>query len=227
MISVDDAKKHPEVWLEQNKGLLQKAISKFDLESPKFSREDLFQEAYIVGLKAIERYDEGSTAKLSTYVFKAVSRACCDFVRKNKFDLYVTPYQQNKQWKKTRDKSQDDKSCSPQPLFGTVQSPTAIRIDETSNKTGESLGDTIPSGELSVLNNLIKKEQVVILREELNKLPEREKDILYARYWNGASLEKIASQQGCSRQRINIISKRALDRLASKVKRRLEDELFI
>lgn len=235
MISVDDAKKHPEVWLEKNRGLLVKIVNKFYLETPKFSEEDLMQEATIIALKAINKYEEGFSSKLSTYVYKAVERACRDYVRRNKYDLHHTPYQQTKDWKKeqAREKLPPPHFLAqkPEPAFGAWQTPMAIRLDrphsQRDDTSGETFGDTIPSGDLSALDNLIKKEQVAILHEEINRLPEREKNIIYDRFFHNKTLATLAVEQGCSRNRINLISKRAMNKLSTRVKKRLEDELFV
>lgn len=232
MNEVEFAKQNPEIYLEENRGLLEKLVTKFYLNTPKFSRDDLFQEATISALNAIDKYDEDSRAKLSTYVYLAVKRSCRDYVRRNKHDLYVTNYQQHKDWLESQAENSDDspESYKMYGKFGTTESPIAIRLDEShgfGSASNGTLGDTIPSGELSVLDSLIKDEQIEILKEEMATLPERERDIIHARYWNGATLEEIASTQGCTRQRIDVISKRALNRLSTKVKKRLEDELFI
>lgn len=40
-------------------------------------------------------------------------------------------------------------------------------------------------------------------------------DILHARYYEGKTLSEVASEEGCSRQRIHTIEKKALRRLKS------------
>lgn len=229
MISVDNAKKHPEVWIEQNTGLLRRIVNKYYKDTAKFEQEDLMQEARIATLKAIDMYDEKHNAKLSTYVYTAVCRACRDYVRDNTYDLVVSRYQQEKEWKERM--GEDNILNVNKPKFDSPTPPTALRLDQKISQAGNgnaaTLGDTIPSGELSVLENLIKKEQVSILREEVSKLPERERDIVYSRFWGGATYKEIAEEQGCSKQRAEVITKRALGRLSSKLKKRLEDELFV
>lgn len=216
-VDVALAKEHPEVYLKENQGLIEKTVNKFYFDSPKFSRDDLVQEATLNAVHAIQKYNvDANASSLSTYIYSSMKRACRDFVRKNKYDLYITAHQQDKAWKTEK----------------PLEKPNALRLDENYNTgphdNGSKFSNSIPaSGDLSVLNKLIKKEQASILVEEVNALSERERDVVYARFWDGKTLAEIANTQGCSRQRINIIANRALNKLTVKVKERLEDELFI
>jgi RNA polymerase sigma factor (sigma-70 family) len=74
---------------------------------------------------------------------------------------------------------------------------------------------------------LIRQEQVGILLEEIDALPEREKGIITSRFFDNATLEEIAHKQGCTRQRIAQVSARAMDKLSARVKSRLDGELFV
>lgn len=228
---IKNAKEHPEIYLNDNKGLIESIVNIFSFETSKFSREDLVQEANMSAIYAIQKYDETSSAALSTYIYSSVKRACRDFVRKNKHDLYVSSYQQNKNWKEAEAKyTEEDEKQTVQAKFATTESPMAIRSDTpiAFNTTGcDSIGSTIPSGDISVLDNLIKEEQVTIITEEIGRLSEREREIISARFWNKETLEEIATRQGCSRQRIYSINRRAMDKLTVKIKKRLEDELFV
>jgi RNA polymerase sigma factor (sigma-70 family) len=68
---------------------------------------------------------------------------------------------------------------------------------------------------------------VEILLEEISSLPDREKDIIRQRYLDGETMTTIARGQGCTRQRIHEISTRAMKKLAVRVKKRLNGELFL
>lgn len=221
---VDNAKKCPEVWIKNNKGLFESIANTFTLNTSKFSKDDLIQEAHAAAIYAIEKFKTGGEASLSTYVYTASWRACRDFVRKNKHDLYITPGQQNKEWKNASVEPTEQSTANNK--FASFESPMAVRMDRPNQDRGS--GElAIASGELSALDGLIKKEQVEILLEEMNCLSDRERDIINSRYWNKETLEEVAIKQGCSRQRIDIISKRAMTKLTEKVKKRLDFELFI
>ena len=219
-------------YLQENRGLIESLASKFYLDSSKFSRDDLVQEANLAAIRALEKFDpKKNKSKLSTYVYSAVHRSCRDFVRRNKYDLYKTGYHQTQDWKEEQ-KNPTTVIEGPVPTgqFGSAEGPMAIRADAVAIGQGsdrESFSSTIPSGEPSPLNALIFKEQVEILHEEINKLPPRERDIINARFFEDKPLADIAREQDVSRQRINQISKRAFNRLSGAMEDRVGTEILI
>jgi RNA polymerase sigma factor (sigma-70 family) len=216
-------------YLENNKGLIESLASKFYLPTSKFSRDDLVQEASLAAVRAINKFDPTKNkSKLSTYVYSAVHRSCRDFVRKNKHDLYKTGYHQTQDWKEAQ-KNQDADDDRPVPTghFGTIEGPMAVRADAENAETGETFASTIPSGEPPPLEGMLIKEQIDILKEEISLLPERERDIINARFFDDKKLAEIAREQGVTRQRINQISQRAFNRLSEKVQDRLDYEVLI
>lgn len=229
MTNIDTA-----TYLKENQGLIKKIAYQFRPDrmaaTAKFSINDLLQEANLAALKALEGYDPTkSKGKLSTYVYKAVHRSCRDFVRRNKHDLYVSSYQQTKDWRASQasSKSKVDEVVVA-PRFGSTIGPMAVRGDCDSAKIeGESFMMTIASGDASVVDSLIKKEQVAILQEEIDGLPERERNIIKARFINGLKLSEIARDQGVTRQRIDQISRRAMNRLTERVKDKLGEAILI
>lgn len=225
-------------YLKENKGLINSVVNRFYQTTSKFSKEDLTQEANLAACRALQRFDPNkSKSKVSTYLYSAVYRSCRDFVRHNKFDLYVTSYQQTKDWKEEENrKSIESEPTTEDALsqeridyggrFGCTEGPMAVRADkETAD--GAPVMSVIPSGSPPVIDTLIKKEQISILIEEVDHLPERERDIVRARYFDGQKLSEIARNQGVTRQRIDQISQRAIVKLTEKVKDRLGDELLI
>ncbi len=230
MTSQEEYLKNPGKYLEDNKGLILSLVNRFYLDTSKFSRDDLIQEASMSAIYAIGKFDPTKNrSKLSTYVYSAVHRACRDYVRKNKHDLYKTGYHQTQDWKKEQE-NPTVKTEGPLPTgqFGTVSGPMAIRADAVASLDGgETFSSTIPSGEPLPLDGMVIQEQIDILREEIKLLPDRERDVINARFFEDKKLADIAREQGVTRQRINQISKRAFDRLSTKVLDRLGDEIFV
>lgn len=226
-----------QAYLDENNGLLMKLANKFYLDTPKFSMDDLVQEASLAATRALQKFDPSKEeAKISTYVYTAANRGLRDFVRRNKHDLYVSGYQQNKDFQERIKKGpSSDDGAKPKEKFGAKQSPIALRLDVASgspNNTGtegenETMGDTIPSGELSPIEDMIKQEQIDILREEVDALPRRERQVIRENFFEGRSLADIAREQKVTRQRIEQISKRAMGRLKDKIIRRLDGNLFV
>lgn len=222
----------PEKYLKDNKGLIESIVNRFNLDTSKFSRDDLVQEASLATVRALGKFDSTkSRSKLSTYVYSAVHRSCRDFVRKNKHDLKYTGYHQTQDWKAEK-KVVIEVEDGPTPAltFGTKESPMAIRADAMNVRGcdgAESMMTSIPSGSPPPLKSMILEEQIDILKEEVNLLPEREREIISARFFDEKKLAEIAREQGVTRQRINQICKRGLSRLKTRVIDRLEYEILI
>lgn len=221
-MSVDVAK-----YLEENKGLIYDIAKDFNIHSSKFSHDDLIQEGNLIAIRAIEKWTPGK-AKLSTYIYSAVRRGLRDLVRENTYDLKYTKHQQTKDYKESLENSKEKSEAKNR--FATRLSPVALRLDmpvTTNGVESESFGNTIPSGSPPPLDNMIKQEQIDILNEEIDSLNEREQEIVRSRFFDGKTLDELAREQGCTRQRISQISKRAMEKLTGKVKTRLGGELFV
>jgi len=215
------------VFLEENKGLLINLTNKFHLATPKFAWDDLMQEANLAATRALEKFDPDRGSKITTYVYSTVKRSIRDFVRKNKHDLYVSPHQQVKDFKA----KQAEEKIAPEEgglgqgskvafKFASTKSPMAIRLDWNSEGRG-NMSNLIPSGEPPAIEKMISDEQKEILAREVSNLPNREQEVIKARFFDGQSLADIARIQNVSRQRIDQISKRAISRLKEKVSDRL------
>lgn len=218
-------------WLEENKGMLVNIVNKYHISTSKFSREDLEQEAALAACRAIDRFDDSKGAgKLSTYVWSAVNRACRDFVRANKYDLFDSNYYQSKEWRAAEalkaSKRDEDEVVHSFGRFATTEGPMAVRIDAGTGGDW-NLVDSIPSGDPCGYEYAARMEQINLLKGELGILPERERRIVSALYFNGKSISDIAAEQGVTRQRIDQIYKRALRRLSEGVKAKLGQDILI
>jgi RNA polymerase sigma factor (sigma-70 family) len=222
-------------WLEENKGMLVNIVNRYHMTTSKFSREDLEQEAALGACRAIGQFDETKNkSKLSTYVWSAVNRACRDFVRRNKYDLFESDYYQSKEWKesealKAEAGDEGDEVVHSFGRFATTEGPMAVRIDSSSGgaEDGWSLVDSIPSGDPCGYEYAARMEQIKLLKGELKDLPERERVIVSAIYFDNKSVSDIAVEQGVTRQRISQISNRALRRLTESVKVKLGQDILI
>lgn len=203
-----------EKWLRENDGLIQKIVNIFDMKIGKFSREDLVQQGRARAISAIRSYRPDLKTKLSTYVYSAVHRDIRDFVRKNRVDLH---YPQSAQIKNFKEGTHPDET----------KKLTALSIKYENNDESEGpTAQTIPSGSPSIVDDLIKKEQVNILLEEIERLPERERSIIKRRVFDGSTCEQIGSAMNISKQMVSKINLRGMDRLKKKVKQRIKDPLL-
>ena len=213
-----------DAYLEENKGLVINLANKYFMDTPKFDFSDLVAVGNNAALRALDTFDENrGTAKVSTYVHKAVENDIANFVRKNKFDLYVSPYAQKQQHDKfLRGDTNADIS-----KFGMPNSPHAIPISYEHNdaERGMPMAETIPSGSPPIPDTLIKAEQTTILMEEVDNLPTRERAVIMARFFDNAKLKDIANNYGITKQRVEQIQKKALSRLRIKVVKRLDGSM--
>jgi RNA polymerase sigma factor (sigma-70 family) len=205
-----------EEYLINNRALIAKLATKYYMKTPKFDFEDLVAVGNKAAFRALGMYD-ANKGKISTYVSQAVIRDIRDYVSANKHDLRVSTYGQRKACEAVKRGEKD-------PLTNNM----ALRIDWTERSSDSSgLGyDAIPSGEPPVDYTLMKREQVEILMEELDELPEREQSIIRSRFFDGDTLIQIADRMKLTKQRINQIEARAMSKLRSKVIKRLDGELI-
>ena len=213
-----------DTYLQDNKGLVIKLANKYFMETPKFDFDDLVAVGNNAALRAFDAFDEDrGTAKVSTYVHKAVEHDIANFVRKNKFDLYVSPYAQ----KKAHDAFLAGDVNADLSKFGMPNSPHAIPLayESDGDERGVPMAETIPSGAPPIPSTLIKAEQTTILMEEVDSLPKRERAVIMARFFDNAKLKDIASIYGITKQRVEQIQKKALSRLRIKVVKRLDGDM--
>ena len=217
-----------ELWIEENQGMMVSIAQKFYVSNTRFSFDDLLQEANLAAVKAIGKFDKSrDESKLSTYVYRVVYRACRDYIRKNKDDLYVTICAQRKEWNESQANAENNEVDTPKPkaLFATTESPVAVRIDDSQTDAG-ALANSIPSGSPSGLEYVIKKEQLELLNDALKGLPERERQIIMAHNIDGKTFKSIASDEGITRQGIQQVHKRGMARLKKTLSSKMEEILI-
>ena len=210
-----------EEHIEKNKGVIHLLAKKYFIETPKFAYDDLLSEANKAAIIAIDSFDESRGTQMVTHIYNVVSNNIRNFVSKNKYDLYITPCSQNKEYKLTleeKDKIKSDGKFK----YGGSTSPNALSMNYT-DKAGcrHEFSETIPSGAPPVIDNMIKMESEEILIKEVEKLPKKEKDVIIARFFDGKKLREIAADFGVSKQRIEQIQKKALNNLKSEMSKKL------
>lgn len=208
-------------YLQENKGLVIKLANKYFMNTQKFDFDDLVAVGNTAALRALDAFDEKrGLCKVSTYVHKAVEHDIANFVRKNKFDLYVPPCAQ----KKAHDAFLAGKDSPFR--FGMPHSPHAVPLSsDYQNSSGSRtvpMAETIPSGAPPIPESLIKKEQTTILMEEVDTLPIRERAVIMSRFFDNTKLKDVASSYGITKQRVEQIQKKALSRLRVKIVKRLD-----
>jgi len=200
--------------LPQYDGMIRSIAKRYIFESPRFTIEDLMDEGRCAAIKAIKERPQNTLYKESTWVWNAIRTAIMTFIRQNKYDVHVSEQQQKESWRE-KEKADD-----------LNRHAMAIRIDAIPQNFDDSdQYDIIASGEPPPLEKLISEENISILYEELNALPEREKNIIQAIYINGSKLREVAEVEGITTQRVDQIRNRAFTKLQKLVKKRYANEL--
>jgi RNA polymerase sigma factor (sigma-70 family) len=202
--------------------MVNKLARKFYFANPRFDLDDLRAEGRMAVVKAVQNRPQDTPYKESTWVYNAISMEMMSFVRRNKFDVHVSEYEQKECW---RDKDEAAKLNSGA-MAVRLDAQHAVDVDGYS----KDAYDIIASGEPPALEKLIDEESRSILMEEINRLPEREKNVLME-FYGGQTLREIADNETqrngrkCSPQRAAEIKNRAFTKVQTSVKRRYADAI--
>jgi len=211
-------------FLKENNGMFQRIVNTYYNKSTrsmvKVNREDVLQEAHRAAIYAIDKFDPNrGEAKLTSYVFKAASNACQRYISNNMYDLNYTHSMQHTDW---RNADGDEEA-----IAAATGLACAIKIDADVGGEGVSVRDIIPaSGDKSVLDSMVRAEQIDILKDEVSKLPEKEYDIVM-KHLNGETFDAIGLNYGVSRQAAHSIHKKAIGKLHVALRERLGEEIFL
>ena len=200
--------------LPEYEGMIRSIAQKYIFSSSRFDINDLIDEGRCAAIKAIQERPLNTVYKESTWVWCAIRTAIVTFIRQNKYDVHVSEDHQKRSYKEKEAADELNKSAM------------AIRLDAMSPNFDDvgSQWDIVASGEPPPLEKLISEENISILYEELNNLPEREKNVLQAIYIEGQKFREVAEAEGITTQRVGQIKERAFKKLQESVKRRYAQE---
>jgi RNA polymerase sigma-70 factor, ECF subfamily len=78
----------------------------------------------------------------------------------------------------------------------------------------------VPDGNLSLEDMMQRKENGAIVREVLRKLPERDRDILHARFFEERENEDVCAQFGVDRDYLRVLLHRAINKFGELYKKK-------
>jgi len=201
-----------EAFLSENIGFVKQVASKYCFDTPKFSFDDLVQIGNQAAIRALDSYDSKKGVKPLTYVGNAIDRDICEFVRSNKYDVYVSNHAQRKAHKIANEtgKTKD---------FNDL---VAVRLD-WDNPQGEGGGfaEVLPSGAPPPEQQMMVEEQSNILLEEINKLPPIQQKVIKGKYFDNISFVTLGAELGFSKQRAKQIEQKAFETLRTRLGPRL------
>ncbi len=182
--------------------------------------EDLFQVGVIGLMKAYENYDNSFNTKFTTYAYQYIYGEIYQYVLRNK-NIKVS----NEQVKLNTaiNKAEDFLSQK----FGRIPTDRELsiflevdidKINETRNVMNTlSLDDN--KGDVDLYNfipaNEISKDDLILLRDALNKLNKEEKELILKRYFYNMTQSEIASSLGINQVKVSREEGKVLTKLRS------------
>ncbi|MFE9168903.1 RNA polymerase sigma factor SigF [Streptomyces kebangsaanensis] len=200
------------------------------------SFEDLRQVAALGLVKAVDRYDPGRGHAFESYAVPTITGEIKRHFRDHMWTMHVPRRVQdlrNRVRFAAQDLAQTVPGRSPtvaeiaehahlgeedvQVGLEALESFTALSLDAElpGGEDGYSLGDSLGSPD-PALDTVVDREAV---RPRLAALPERERAILYMRFFGDMTQSRIAEQLGISQMHVSRLINRCCDRLRDQVMR--------
>ena len=199
----------------ENQNLIYSIASKF-----RGDIEDLFQVGCIGLIKAYENYDFSKQTKFTTYAYTYIFGEIYKYVLKNK-NIKLTPDQVklNSAIKKAHDFLTQKLSREPtdEEIASFLEIPS-YKISELKNIMEiSSLDDDSKDMNLHDIIGFenIEKDDLILLRDALNKLDTREKELILKRYFYNMTQSEIAKQKGINQVKVSREEGKVLTKLRS------------
>lgn len=190
------------------------------------SPDDLFQVGCIGLMKAIDNFDMSQNVRFSTYAVPMISGELRRYLRDNNpirisrslRDLAYKAMQAKEQFINTnkREPTIDELSKA----IGAKRSDVVMAFESISDPISlyepvySDVGDTLyVLDQIGDMNDDASWLDELTLREAINKLQDREKNILYMRFFQGKTQVEVASEIGISQAQVSRLEKGALDRI--------------
>lgn len=207
--------------IEENSGLIWSIARRY------FGRgadpDDLYQLGCVGFLKAVEGYDESFGTQFSTYAVPKISGEIRRFLRDDgAVKVSRGLKEQAAQLRAAR--LELEQRLGREPTLGELSretglSPEDIALAETAAGPTESLQQEMTEGGFSlelVLGDYQAEERMlerVALRSAVEKLPERERQVVFLRYFHGMTQMSCAKVLHVSQVQISRLERRAVERL--------------
>ncbi len=206
--------------VENNMGLVYNIVGK--LRDGMYEREDLVQIGAIGLIKAVSKFDTSFGVQFSTYAVPMILGEIKRFLRDDGA-IKISRSVKETALKGRRAEEQLEKKLGRTPTISEISAECHISVDELLSAFEamtpvESLQATIADGDESLcLMGLIKGEDEeseivdrLVIKESLDRLTPREREIIILRYFKGKTQTEIAKYIGVSQVQISRIEKKAL-----------------
>ena len=215
--------------VEKNSRLIWSIVKRF--KNSRYETEDLFQIGALGFIKSIKRFDKEYNVKLSTfavpYIIGELKRDFRDDgivkVSRSLKELNMKIEMLRKQYEKegkelTIEKIKEELKESKENILLALEAEREVKsIDEDMDDGSENMLIKQVKVE-SYEDETIRK---LVLKEELNKLEEKERNIIVLRYFYNKTQSQIAEQYGISQVQVSRIEKKILLKMRENIKEKL------
>ena len=215
--------------VEKNSRLIWSIVKRF--KNSRYETEDLFQIGALGFIKSIKRFDKEYNVKLSTFavphIIGELKRHFRDDgivkVSRSLKELNMKIEMLRKQYEKegkelTIEKIKEELKESKENILLALEAEREVKsIDEDMDDGSENMLIKQVKVE-SYEDETIRK---LVLKEELNKLEEKERNIIVLRYFYNKTQSQIAEQYGISQVQVSRIEKKILLKMRENIKEKL------
>ena len=213
--------------VDENVGLIWSIVRRFGNRN--YELEDLFQIGSIGFIKAIKRFDTSFETKLSTYAVPMIIGDIRRFLRDNgPIKVSRSLKELSMKIKDLQEKSEkiEGKELSLEELAGILnveKEDIVLALEATSyiesidKNIGEDDGFTVADKISSNEDDYEKTINKITLDKLIKVLDEKEKKVIFFRYYREMTQSQIADFLGTSQVQISRIEKRALQKMHDKV----------
>ncbi|HWP95869.1 MAG TPA: SigB/SigF/SigG family RNA polymerase sigma factor [Syntrophomonadaceae bacterium] len=207
-----------------NVGLIYMVLERF--KNTSYDYEDLFQIGSIGLLKAIDKFDRSFGVRFSTYAVPMIIGEIKKFLRDDgmvKVQRGIKEVYQRIRWAQDKLRGELGREPSINEIAGTLDiEKEEIVMAMEACQAPAYIYDAFPGDDrepLSLINTLTGEDsskailERVALREALDKLEPREKEVIIRRFFRDETQAKIASVLGVSQVQVSRIEKAALFKL--------------
>ena len=208
--------------------LIKSVLKRYQFKGVEY--DDLYQLGCVGFLKAIKNFDESFGVKFSTYAVPMIAGEIKRFLRDDgmikvsraikslsvKIKTYIDEYKKANNSSPTIEQLADIFNVDPQDIVIALDSTkeTVSLYEKTDDKSENSphLIDEI------VVDD--KSEQILdnfLLKDEIEKLPERDKKILLLRYFRGKTQAEVAQMLNVSQVQVSRIEAKIIENLRKKL----------
>ena len=215
--------------VENNSRLIWSIVKRF--KNNKYETDDLFQIGAMGLVKSIKRFDNQYNVKLSTFAVPYIIGEIKKYLRDDGMvkvsrslkELNIKIEMLRKQYEKL------GKELSINEIEKELkESKENILLALEANKEIKSIDEEFEDSNENILFNKVKVESYeedtikkIILKQELEKLDEMERNIIILRYFYNKTQSQIASQYGISQVQVSRIEKRVLLKMRENIKEKM------